>query len=356
MTGELDMNDNVITNVGYPLALTDAAHKGYVNELMQNLGANLRDDIADYVPLDGATMTGRLTLSGAPTTANQAATKAYVDTQVSEISTDALVAKAGSTMTGNLVMNNAKLSFGQSLSGMPTLASASHIVPSVVLYNNFPSTTQHTVGMGYGTDTVDSSEWLWQTTNRGPGSTNGGYRWYGRGSKLMELHAANGLIVTGTVTAANVVNQTALDYVNVAFSADFSINASTANAAIAFNKINASGGAITYNTTTGAFLLRAGKTYHLRAALGGQGNINYIYYAWKNAANTIIGGGSVGGAMGLSQPRSDMANPIAEAIYSVNVDETVFLKTQAGGAGTMIIKPSGATSFSSSWATIIQLR
>lgn len=35
--------------------------------------------VAGYVPLAGGTMTGPLVLSGAPTTSNQAATKAYVD-------------------------------------------------------------------------------------------------------------------------------------------------------------------------------------------------------------------------------------------------------------------------------------
>jgi microcystin-dependent protein len=48
----------------------------------------------------GDTMTGLLTLSGAPTAANHAATKSYVDTAVS-----ANVAKSGDTMTGFLTLH-----------------------------------------------------------------------------------------------------------------------------------------------------------------------------------------------------------------------------------------------------------
>ena len=61
-------------------------------------GAATPADLQTRVAKAGDTMTGLLTLSGAPTASNHAATKAYVD---------ARVAKAGDTMTGNLTIDKA---------------------------------------------------------------------------------------------------------------------------------------------------------------------------------------------------------------------------------------------------------
>jgi hypothetical protein len=52
----------------------------------------------------GGTMTGLLTLSGAPSSANHATTKTYVDTAVAGVDLSSRVAKAGDTMTGALTM------------------------------------------------------------------------------------------------------------------------------------------------------------------------------------------------------------------------------------------------------------
>jgi hypothetical protein len=59
-----------------PVQATDAASKGYVDGAVQNGGSG------SYVSTTGGTMTGPLTLSGAPTAPGQAATKQYVDTSV----------------------------------------------------------------------------------------------------------------------------------------------------------------------------------------------------------------------------------------------------------------------------------
>jgi hypothetical protein len=51
------------------------------------LGTMAGEDAGDYLPKSGGTMTGALTLSGAPSTDNQAATKKYVDDSVSALPT-----------------------------------------------------------------------------------------------------------------------------------------------------------------------------------------------------------------------------------------------------------------------------
>jgi hypothetical protein len=175
----------------------------------------------------------------------------------------------------------------------------------------------------------------------------------------------SGLPTVGTQAASkNYIDQqisllpssiTALEYASVSFNADYSINAATANTTIVFSELNTFNGNILIGT--GTFTLRANKTYHLRAALGGSGGSGYVYYAWKNAStNAQIGRGSIGGAVGMSTPRSDMVNSIAEVIFRDTIDTVVSLKTHAGGSGTVIAKPFNTTGFSSSWATIIQLR
>lgn len=87
-----------------PTAASQAANKSYVDagDATATTVANTK------VPLAGGTMTGLLTLSGAPTAAGHAATKSYVDTG------DALsVPLAGGTMTGPLVLPGAPTAANQ---------------------------------------------------------------------------------------------------------------------------------------------------------------------------------------------------------------------------------------------------
>jgi hypothetical protein len=78
MTGDLDMGNNQIENLGTPFAPTDATTKGYV-------------DTADALKLDksGGTMTGALnmgnnpiTILASPSASTDAATKGYVDSSL----------------------------------------------------------------------------------------------------------------------------------------------------------------------------------------------------------------------------------------------------------------------------------
>jgi len=109
MSGAIAMGSNKITGLGTPTAnTTDAATTAYVDTAISNLIAgapstlNTLDEIAaalndtanfsDTVVLkSGSTMTGDLTLSGAPTVPLHAATKAYADS---------IVATAPSNLTG----------------------------------------------------------------------------------------------------------------------------------------------------------------------------------------------------------------------------------------------------------------
>jgi hypothetical protein len=100
MTGDLSMGGNKVTNIGNPVAAQDAATKAYV-------------DTADALKVNksGDTMSGPLAMGtnkvtglGNPTAAQDATTKTYVD------SADALkVNKAGDTLSGNLAMGGNKV-------------------------------------------------------------------------------------------------------------------------------------------------------------------------------------------------------------------------------------------------------
>jgi hypothetical protein len=113
-TGSLSLNSQKITSLATPTDNTDASTKGYVDTQINNLidGApstlNTLNEIAaaladtanfsDTVVLkSGSTMTGALTLSGAPSSNLHAATKAYVDAVGTAVTADAAAAAASAT-------------------------------------------------------------------------------------------------------------------------------------------------------------------------------------------------------------------------------------------------------------------
>jgi hypothetical protein len=149
INGGLNMNAGTaatITNLTSPTNMNDAATKGYVDTSIANLidsspstlntlnelAAALGDDpnfsttitnsIATKLPLAGGSMTGvismgtnKITALGDPTAAQDAATKAYVDTQ------DALqVSRSGDSMSGNLAMGS------NNITGLATPTSDDH--------------------------------------------------------------------------------------------------------------------------------------------------------------------------------------------------------------------------------------
>ena len=110
-TGSVSLNSQKITNLATPTSNTDASTKAYVDTSISNLidgapstldtlneiAAALNDtaNFSDTVVLkSGSTMTGALTLSGAPSSNLHAATKAYVDSFASSVTADAAAAAA----------------------------------------------------------------------------------------------------------------------------------------------------------------------------------------------------------------------------------------------------------------------
>jgi hypothetical protein len=113
-TGSVSLNSQKITNLATPTSNTDASTKAYVDTSISNLidgapstldtlneiAAALNDtaNFSDTVVLkSGSTMTGALTLSGAPSSNLHAATKAYVDSFAPSVAADAAAAAASAT-------------------------------------------------------------------------------------------------------------------------------------------------------------------------------------------------------------------------------------------------------------------
>ena len=101
MQGNIDMGNHSITSVqevvllGSPTTDNQAATKKYVDDAVANVptptgGITQEQADARYVQLAGGTMTGVLTLSGAPTSDLQASTKKYVDDQIKLNITDVI--------------------------------------------------------------------------------------------------------------------------------------------------------------------------------------------------------------------------------------------------------------------------
>ena len=79
--------------MGSPIQDKHAATKEYVDNAVASVpsgGITQEQADARYLQLSGGTMAGNLILNGAPTTDNQAATKEYVDNQITLNITDVI--------------------------------------------------------------------------------------------------------------------------------------------------------------------------------------------------------------------------------------------------------------------------
>ena len=125
LAADLDAQTFKVTNLGNPTAAQDAATKSYVDtevanvvnsapaalDTLNELAAALGDDanfsttvtnsLAGKLALAGGTLTGNLTLAGAPTSNLHAATKAYVDALTSALTVDGGNFTSGTSLVSN---------------------------------------------------------------------------------------------------------------------------------------------------------------------------------------------------------------------------------------------------------------
>ena len=138
-----------------------------------------------------------------------------------------------------------------------------------------------------------------------------------------------------------------VDYAIASLSATQNISAVTN---VLFNTIQGTG----ITLTNGGFNLIANKTYKLEGSVGGS-STGYIYYAWVDASNNIISGGSIGSVMKAGGTYSDGPQDKAVAFYTPTSNTTVYLRILTI-TGTSIAYPAVATpAYSSTWATISQI-
>lgn len=120
---------------------------------------------------------------------------------------------------------------------------------------------------------------------------------------------------------------------------------------VQFNTLQGTG--ITLNN--GGFNLIANKTYKLEGSVGGS-STGYIYYAWVDASNTIISGGSVGGVMKAGGAYSDGPQDKAVAYYTPSSNTTVYLRVLTiSGSSTAQPSTTGTPNWTSTWASISQV-
>ena len=162
-------------------------------------------------------------------------------------------------------------------------------------------------------------------------STTGSYPWF-------DIQVISG---NAPVTGQSV------DYAMASLTANQSIS-SVGN--IQFNSIQGAG--ITLNN--GGFNLMANKTYKLEASVGGSAT-GYIYYAWVDASNTLISGGSIGSVMKAGSAFSDGPQDKAVAIYTPTSNTTVYLRVLTITGTSVAYPPLASPTYSSTWATISQI-
>ena len=162
-------------------------------------------------------------------------------------------------------------------------------------------------------------------------STTGSYPWF-------DVQVISG---NAPVTGQSV------DYAMASLSANQNI---TAVGNVLFNTIQGAG--ITLNN--GGFNLSANKTYKLEASVGGS-STGYIYYAWVDASNTLISGGSIGSVMKAGSAFSDGPQDKAVAIYTPTSNTTVYLRVLTITGTSVAYPPSASPTYSSTWANISQI-
>jgi len=190
-TGSVSVNSQKITNLATPTANADASTKLYVDTSISNLIAgapgtlDTLDEIAaaladtanfsDTVVLkSGSTMTGALTLSGAPSSNLHAATKAYVDSFAPSVAADAAAAAASATAAAASYDSFDDRYLGAKSSAPSVDNDGNALATGALYWNSTTSAMQVWSGSAWGgiTSAVSSSRWT-ETAAGGETTLNG---------------------------------------------------------------------------------------------------------------------------------------------------------------------------------------
>ena len=191
-TGSVALNSQKITGLGTPTAnTTDAATTAYVDTSIANLisGApstlDTLDEIAaaladtanfsDTVVLkSGSTMTGALTLSGAPTIGLHAVTKTYADAISSAVAADAATASAAATAAAASYDSFDDRYLGAKSTAPSVDNDGNALVTGALYFNSVTSVMQVWSGSAWGNITSGVTALRWSKTAAGGETTLNG--------------------------------------------------------------------------------------------------------------------------------------------------------------------------------------
>jgi hypothetical protein len=190
-TGSLSVNSQKITSLATPTLDTDASTKLYVDTSISNLIAgapstlNTLDEIAaaladtanfsDTVVLkSGSTMTGALTLSGAPSSNLHAATKLYVDGFAPAVAADAAAAAASAAAAAASYDSFDDRYLGAKASAPSVDNDGNALATGALYWNSVTSAMQVWSGSAWGGITSAVSSTRWSKTAAGGETTING--------------------------------------------------------------------------------------------------------------------------------------------------------------------------------------
>jgi hypothetical protein len=190
-TGSVSVNSQKITNLGTPTDNTDASTKLYVDTSISNLIAgapstlDTLDEIAaaladtanfsDTVVLkSGSTMTGALTLSGAPSSNLHAATKAYVDAVGTAVTADAAAAAASAASAAASYDSFDDRYLGAKASAPSVDNDGNALATGALYWNSVTAVMQVWSGSAWGNITSAVTSTRWSKTAAGGETTLNG--------------------------------------------------------------------------------------------------------------------------------------------------------------------------------------
>ena len=190
-TGSVSVNSQKITNLATPTLNTDASTKLYVDTSISNLIAgapstlDTLDEIAaaladtanfsDTVVLkSGSTMTGALTLSGAPSSNLHAATKLYVDGFAPAVAADAAAAAASAAAAAASYDSFDDRYLGAKASAPSVDNDGNALATGALYWNSTTSAMQVWSGSAWGGITSAVSSTRWSKTAAGGETTING--------------------------------------------------------------------------------------------------------------------------------------------------------------------------------------